>query len=102
MANVQSHTFASGESRNLISAEDGIAGGIALHITALSGATVTVRLTQNNSGYVDALMIPVGSATGVTSATAVGAWRVDCSGFLNVNLLSTGGTCTVHWAAYRG
>lgn len=102
MAVPQSLTFASGENKNLIGAEDNLAGGVALQITAISGATVTVRLTQDNTNFVDALMIPVGSATGVTSATATGAWRVDCSGFVNVNVLSTGGTCTIKFQPYRG
>lgn len=99
---VRTTTFATDTNKDLTSAEDAIAGGLALQVSAISGATVTVRLSQNGSDYVTALMVPVGSATGVTSASAAGAWRVDCSGFRIVNISSASGTCTALWDTYRG
>lgn len=79
------------------------AGGIGIQCTAISGATVTVSLSNDGgTTKTDALLIPVGSATGVVSFAATGAWRVDTSGFTQVWVTSTAGTCTIIVRTYRG
>ncbi len=94
-----------GKSYSLTAGTSALVGGgienaatiMALHITALSGATVTVSGNCDGAGLtndVDLIMRPFGSDTGVASATAVGAWRIDVAGLDQVYVSCAGGTCT--------
>lgn len=60
------------------------ASTLAIQFTGTWTGTGKVSGTVDGTTYYDLLMIPANSATGVTSATAVGLWRVDVSGLKDV------------------
>jgi hypothetical protein len=80
--------------------EVGLASQMSVQLTDPSAMALTLAVqgTVDGTNYKDLLMLPVGSATPVTSATAVNIWRVDTSGLKRVRLsvsgFSAAGTAT--------
>lgn len=76
---------------------------LAIQTIALAGATLTVEGSLDEGTTWNALlMMPWGSATGVTSATATGAWRVDIAGIPLIRINSSGGTSTTYYVFVNG
>ena len=74
---------------------------MAIQLTGTFSATVEFEGTIDGSTWFDVAVLPYGSlydpTDAVTSATAVGAWRLDASGLQNVRLncsTYTSGTVT--------
>lgn len=82
---------------------DEIATIMTLQITALSGATVKVQGSMDGgTTKVDLQMMPWGSSTGVSSATATGGFRCDVAGIPNVYLDCAAGTATISYRFVNG
>lgn len=90
-----SSTILAGENVMLSGAEI-TAQTLTLQLITVTGSTLKVQGSlDGGTTKVDLLMIPGGSATGVTSTTSAGLWRVDITGIPYVYLDCAGGTSAV-------
>jgi len=61
----------------------------AIQVTGTFVGTITFQTSVDNSTYVTTLVLPAGSGTAVSTATAPGLWTLDLKGIKSIRVVFT-------------